>query len=170
MKNQSDPYQPESDGSGCQNLGLARRLGATPVVVWLIKHLISPLDRRLYRLTGGRILSTGRPLGPVLLLTTKGRKTGEDRTNPVFYLRDGERLVLCNVNPGFERPNPWTLNLRANPLARVQIGHETRTYMARQATEDELEKYWPRLVEIWPAYQAHFDKSGKRIVFVLEPV
>jgi len=39
----------------------------------------------------------------------------------VFSLRDGDHLVVCNVNPGFERPNPWILNLRAEPRARVQV-------------------------------------------------
>lgn len=42
----------------------------------------------------------------ILLLTTKGRRTGKERTTPIFYLREGERLVICNVNPGFERTNP----------------------------------------------------------------
>jgi hypothetical protein len=83
-----------------------RWLGETRLGVWTIKHLLSPLDRRIYRLTGGRRVSTGRPLGPILLLTTTGRRTGKEHTTPVFYLRDGERLVICNANPGFERPNP----------------------------------------------------------------
>ena len=118
--------------------------------------------------TGGRRVSTGRPLGPILLLTTTGRRTGKERTNPAFYLRDGERLVICNANPGFERPNPWTLNLRANPLARVQIGQEISTYRAREATDEEVERYWPCLVKMWPAYQTFYDRSGQRSIFVLE--
>ena len=135
----------------------------------MIKHLISPRHRRIYRLTGGRLLSTGRSIGPILLLTTTGRRTGKEHTTPLFYLRDDERLIICNVNPGFERPNPWTLNLRAHPLVRVQIGREVRIYLAREATEEKLGRYWPRLVEIWPAYQTHYDRRGQRILFVLEP-
>lgn len=149
-------------------LAPVRWLGETRLGVWTIKHLVAPLDRRIYRLTGGRRVSTGRPVGPILLLTTTGRRTGKEHTNPVFYLRDGERLVICNANPGFERPNPWTLNLRANPLARVQIGQEIDTYRAREATDEEVERYWPRLVEIWPAYQTFYDRSGQRSIFVLE--
>lgn len=74
--------------------------------MWFIKHLVLPLDRRIYRLSGGRLASTGRSAARVLLPTTGGRRTGKERTNPIFYLRDGERLVVCNANPGFERPNP----------------------------------------------------------------
>ena len=101
---------------------MLRRLGGTFLGVWVIKHLVSPLDRRFYRWTGSRGIALGRPLAPRLLLTTIGRHTGQERTVPVFYLRDGNRLIICNVNPGFERPNPWTLNLRTQPATRVQGG------------------------------------------------
>jgi deazaflavin-dependent oxidoreductase (nitroreductase family) len=137
--------------------------------VWAIKHIISPLDRWLYRLSGGRLVSTGRPVAPLLLLTTIGRKSGQAHTRPVFFLRDGDRIVLCNVNPGFEKTNPWVLNLKANPVARVQIGSQAGEYRARQASPEELERYWPQLVQLWPAYQAHFERSGQRTIFVLEP-
>jgi F420H(2)-dependent quinone reductase len=78
--------------------------------------------------------------------------------------------VVCNVNPGFERPNPWTLNLRANPVARVQIGQVSSVYQAREASAAEIDRYWPLLVQVWPAYQTHYDRSGQRLVFLLEPI
>lgn len=146
-----------------------RRLGATRIGVWVIKHVVSPLDRWLYQRTGGERVALGRPLGPLLLLTTTGRRSGKEHTTPVYYLRDGNRLVLCNVNPGFERPNPWTLNLRANPTARVQIGKVCGIYQAREASEAEVDHYWPQLVQVWPAYQTFYDRSGQRLIFVLEP-
>jgi F420H(2)-dependent quinone reductase len=148
---------------------LLQRLGATRLGTWFIKHVVSPLDRWLYQATSGRCVAIGRPLGPLLLLTTTGRRTGVERTTPVFYLRDGERLVVCNVNPGFERPNPWTLNLRANATARVQIGKVRSIYQAREASQAEVDRYWPHLVAVWPAYQTFYDRSGQRLVFVLDP-
>ena len=96
--------------------GLAQRLGRTRIGVLVIGRVVSPLQRQLYRRTGGRLSLTGR--APVLLLTTTGRRTGRARTVPLLYLRDGDRVVICNVNPGFERPNPWILNLRAQPSPR----------------------------------------------------
>lgn len=146
-----------------------QRLGATPIGVWVIKHIVSPLDRRLYRWTNGRLLSVGRPLAPTLLLTTIGRKSGQPHTTPLFYLQDGDKVILCNVNPGFERPNPWTVNLRANPRVQAQIGALIRHYQARAATGNEIAAYWPRLVALWPAYEQHFANSGQRAIFVLEP-
>jgi F420H(2)-dependent quinone reductase len=148
-------------------LGTIRRVGNTRVGVLVIGRVFSPLQRRLYRLTGGRISLTGG--APVLLMTTTGRRSGLPRTVPLLYVRDGDRLVICNVNPGFERPNPWTLNLRAQPRAQVQVGAETFSVTSHEATGDELESYWPQLTQIWPAYETFYKNGGKRSVFILEP-
>jgi F420H(2)-dependent quinone reductase len=146
-----------------------RRVGGTALGVWVIKHIFSPLDRRLYRWTGGRGIGLGRPLAPRLLLTTTGRRTGLERTVPIFYLRDGDRLVVCNVNSGFEHGNPWKLSLLANPAASVQLGSTRRTYHVREAMAEEIVRYWALLVRIWPAYQAFYERGGERTLFVLEP-
>ena len=62
------------------------------VKTWLVKHVVSPVDRAAFRMTGGRLrLTIGRP---VLLLSSIGRRTGMVRSTPMFYLRDGEDLVL----------------------------------------------------------------------------
>jgi len=148
-------------------IGGARRLGGTRWGVLAIGRLISPAQRRLYRSTGGRLSLTGR--APVLLLTTTGRRTALERTVPLLYVRDGDCLVVCNVNPGFERTNPWVLNLRAHPRARVQVGRDIFPVVAREAAADEVDRYWPRLTAIWPAYQRFYDRGGRRTVFVLEP-
>lgn len=144
------------------------RLGATRLGVWIIKFVVSPMQRFLYRAAGGKAFTTAGKQKDVLLLTTKGRLTGKDRTIPVYYLRDQDRVVICNVNPGFERTNPWVINLRAHPQARLQIGSEIAEYQAREATGTEISLYWPQLLKIWPAYGAHFEKSHQRAVFVLE--
>lgn len=170
MKRNSKSEKEPLDRHYAAGFPILKRLGATRIGVWVIKHVVSPLDRWLYQRTGGRRVSTGQPLGPLLLLTTTGRRSGRAHTIPVYYLRDGDRLVLCNVNPGFERPNPWTLNLRANPVARVQVGPVSGLYQAREASEAEVDRYWPQLVQIWPAYQTLYDRSGQRLVFVLEPL
>ncbi len=144
------------------------RLGATRLGVWIIKRIVSPAQRFLYRATRGGAFTTAGRGKNVLLLTTKGRLTGKSRTTPVYYLRDGDSIVICNVNPGFERVNPWVLNLRAHPIAKVQIGRDLAEYHAREATDLELNKYWPQLLELWPAYGEFFARSGQRAVFVLE--
>ena len=117
---------------------ILQRFGATRPGVWVIKHLVSPLDRWLYQRTGGRRVSTGKSLGPLLLLTTTGRRSGKARTTPVFFLRDDDQIIVCNVNPGFESPNPWTLNLRANPTTQVQIGPERGIFRHEKPMKQRL--------------------------------
>ncbi len=133
-----------------------------------VEQLASPLQRWVYQRTGGRIFTSAGSGRNVLLLTTKSRLTGKERTIPVFYLREDESIVLCNVIPGSERTNPWVGNLRANPAARLRIGRHTEWYWAREATVDEVERYWPRFVALWPAYQVHFEHGGRRAIFILE--
>ena len=145
-------------------------LGATRIGVWAIKHLVSPLQRRVYRSSRGKALTSIGSDRPVLLLTTEGRRTGKDRTIPVFYLRDGEAIVICNVRPEFERTNPWVINLRSHPVARLQIGQDIAKYRAREATDDEINRLWPRLIELWPAFQTHYERGGRRTIFILERV
>ncbi|HYH02642.1 MAG TPA: nitroreductase/quinone reductase family protein, partial [Bacillota bacterium] len=125
------------------------RFGATPLGVWMIKNLASPFQRWLYQFTAGKAFQRGRSRN-ILLLTTKGRRTGKDRITPVYYLQDGNRFVVCNVNPGFERTNPWVLNLRAYPIAELQIGKTHYICHAREANAEELHRYWPQLLKIWP--------------------
>ena len=148
--------------------GLAQRLGGSRLGVLAIGRVVSPLQRWLYINSGGRISLTGS--APVLLLTTTGRRTGARRTVPLLFTDDADRLIVCNVNPGFERPNPWTLNLRAEPHARVQLRRDVFDVTAREATQEEIERHWPRLTQIWPAYQAFHHEGGQRSVFVLERV
>jgi deazaflavin-dependent oxidoreductase (nitroreductase family) len=148
-------------------VAIPQRVGATRFGVLLIGRLISPLQRWLYRVTKGRVSLTAS--APVLLLTTIGRRSGQPRTVPLLYVRDGSVLVVCNVNPGFERPNPWTLNLRANGRAWVELRGTTLAVDARLAVVEEIDRYWPRLVELWPAYERFYKQGGQRTLFVLTP-
>ncbi len=134
-----------------------------------MRYFLSDVDREIYRLSGGRLALTGPPVLPVLLLTTTGRKTGRERTVPITYLRDAEKLILTSENFGLERKAGWPKNLLANPEATVQIGRRTSRYRSRPASEEEVERYWPRFLKVWPALQTYLDRSGERFVCVLEP-
>lgn len=146
-------------------MSLVDRAGTTRLGTWVIGHIVSPLQRRLLLATGGRVSLTGKR--PVLLLTATGRRSGRPRTVPVFFLRDGDDLVVCNVRPPSERPNPWPLNVRANPKVSVRIGSETEERVASEARGQEVDKYWPRLVEMWPAYERFFAATHERAIFTL---
>jgi deazaflavin-dependent oxidoreductase (nitroreductase family) len=128
------------------------------------------VDRVLYRLSGGRLVATGPAVFPTLLLTTVGRKSGQNRTVPLLYVRDGDNLLVAGSNWGQKEEPAWARNLSGNPRARVQIGSARREYVARVATDEEKTGLWPKLDEMWPAYDTYRKRSGRDIkVFVLEP-
>jgi deazaflavin-dependent oxidoreductase (nitroreductase family) len=141
------------------------RIGGTRAGVWMIGNLISPFQRWVIRTTGGRVTLTGKP---VLLLTAIGRRSRQPRTVPLLYLRDGDNLIVCNVRPPWERRNPWPLNVRANPDATIRIRGVEEPRIARDAGPDEIERFWPRLVTLWPPYEHFFARTNERAIFVLE--
>jgi F420H(2)-dependent quinone reductase len=143
---------------------LSHSLGATGLR-WTGK-----LNVPLYRATGGRI---GGRFGraPILLLTTTGRKSGEPRTAPVLYLADGDRLILINTNAGNAKVPAWSLNLKANPDAEVEIGRKRQPVRARIAEGEERAEIWRRSNEQYGGFDDYEAKLDREIsVFVLEPV
>jgi F420H(2)-dependent quinone reductase len=142
------------------------RIGATRAGTWLIGNVISPLQRRVILATGGRVSLTRKP---VLLLTMIGRRFGRRRTVPLLFLRDRADLIVCNVRPPSERPNPWPLNVRANRDVTVRMRGTAEPRVAREALPEEIERLWPCLVAMWPAYERFFAQTHERAIFVLEP-
>lgn len=147
-----------------------RRMGSHPIFVWAVKHLVSPLDRLVVRISGGRIRPPSSLAVPTLLLTTVGRRSGEERTTPLVYVRDDDRFVVANARPAGERRNPWVLNLRASGQGRIRLRKETHRVTARELDDSEVERWWPLLVKVWPAFGEHYASTGERTVFALEPL
>lgn len=127
------------------------------------------LNVPVYRLTGGR---AGAKVGkaPVLLLTATGRKSGQPRTVPVVYLADGERLVVIGSNAGHGNEPAWSLNLKANPDAEVEVGRSRRKVRARVATGEERADLWRKHNEQYAGFDDYEARTDRDIaVFVLEP-
>ena len=141
-------------------------MGGTRLGVLAVKHVVSPIQRWVYRASRGRFSITGS--APVLLLTVRGRRTGRLRTVPVFFLADGSSYVLCNVRPPGEHVNPWVLNIQSDPTVTLEVLGQELSGRARSATDAEVRTYWPRLTRVWPAFETFFDAGGERHVFVVE--
>jgi deazaflavin-dependent oxidoreductase (nitroreductase family) len=126
------------------------------------------LNIPLYRFSGGRI---GGKINraPVLLLTTTGRKSGQQRTAPVVYLSEGENLVVIGSNAGHDRTPAWSLNLKENPDAEVEIGRERRPVRARVAEGEERSDLWRKHNEQYSGFDEYEARTGRDIaLFVLE--
>ncbi len=123
----------------------------------------------LYRMTGGRV--GGKMTGaPVLLLDHVGRKSGKHRTTPLIYLAEGNDLAIVASRGGSDATPAWWLNLQASPATTVQVGHERRDVVARQATPDEQARLWPGLTAIYPDYDVYKTRTEREIpVIVLSP-
>ena len=134
-----------------------------------MKHVGSRADRALIRASRGRLTISG-PHATTMLLTTRGRRSGKDRTVPVYYVRDDTNLVAACENFGLKTASSWPKNLLADPLARIEIGDSAGNYRARLATDGEIARNMPRLLDMWPAHDTYLKRSGTRHVFVFEPV
>jgi deazaflavin-dependent oxidoreductase (nitroreductase family) len=132
-------------------------------------RLVGKLNTPAYKLSGGRI---GAKVGdaPVLLLTTTGRKSGEQRTAPIVYLQHGEAMVLIDTNAGNEKLPGWSHNLKANPRAEVQIGREKVAVTARVAAGAEREELWRACNDQYGGFDEYITWMKRTpSVWVLEP-
>ncbi len=134
----------------------------------LLIHVFSMIHRVLYQLSRGSMGT--HMVGPVLLLTTVGRKSGQFRTTPLLYLAYEENWVVAASYGGDDRHPAWWLNLKVNPAARVQIKRIVRQVRTREATEVERSLLWPRFVNMFSGYEDYRQRTERKIpIVILEP-
>lgn len=127
------------------------------------------VHRWLFRVSGGRI-------GPrvngfaILLLTTRGRRSGEPRPVALQYLPHGDGYAVIGSRGGDDRHPDWWRNLEAAPEAEVQIGTTHVGVRARETLGEERTELWDRFVAIDNAY-ADYERRTTRVipVVVLDP-
>jgi proline iminopeptidase len=104
-----------------------------------------------------------------LLLTTTGRKSGEERTTPLIYGEDDGNYVVVASKGGAPDDPAWMKNLREDAGAKVQVAADKFDARARTATGEERDRLWARMAEIWPSYEDYAKKTDRLIpVVVLE--
>lgn len=123
---------------------------------------------RRYRETDGEVgyIWNG---ATALLLTTKGRKSGEDRTIAIIFTQVGDKYVLIASKGGAPNHPIWYLNLSEEPRVKLQIKGDRFDAIARTAEGDERESLWAASVQQWPNYDIYQSRTERRIpVVVLE--
>jgi deazaflavin-dependent oxidoreductase (nitroreductase family) len=134
------------------------------------KELHGPPHVARYLETEGKDGYEWRNGTTILLLFTKGRKSGEERVNPLIFqpYGDGAYTVVASKG-GTDAPPSWFLNLSDEPEVEVQIKGERFPARARVATDDEQPRLWQRMTEVWPDYDNYQEKTSRPIpVVVLE--
>jgi deazaflavin-dependent oxidoreductase (nitroreductase family) len=120
----------------------------------------------LYEKTDGRF--TWLAGLPVLLLRTVGRKTGQERTAALVYLKDGDELAIVASNGGSDKPPGWYFNIQNQAEVGVQIGRQRTRMRARIADPQERARLWPLVNknngDRYDAYQA---KTKRQIPIVI---
>ena len=132
--------------------------------------LINAIHRPLFRLSKGKVMGKGGGM-PVLVLTTKGRKSGQPRstmlTSPVQF---DDKVVIVASKGGADRHPDWFLNLQADPTVDVEMGGTTRSMTAHIADAAEKADLWPQIVAGHDNYAGYQSKTARDIpVVVLVP-
>ncbi|HVY96174.1 MAG TPA: nitroreductase family deazaflavin-dependent oxidoreductase [Solirubrobacterales bacterium] len=102
-----------------------------------------------------------------LLLTTKGRRSGEPRTTPLIYGRDGDSYLIVASKGGSPEPPAWYLNLVEEPEVEVQVLGDRFKARARTAGPDEKPALWEKMVAEWPSYDEYQEKTEREIPVVV---
>jgi len=132
--------------------------------------MIGPEHVRRYLETDGEVGYLWNGV-PALLLTTKGRKSGEERIIPIICTQaDGIWFIIASKGGAPSHP-AWYLNILDNPNVKVQVKADKFDAVARTAESPERDQLWAAAVKQWPAYDTYQSRTDRRIpVVVLDRV
>jgi deazaflavin-dependent oxidoreductase (nitroreductase family) len=124
---------------------------------------------RVYRETGGERGYHWRGT-TILLLTTRGRRSGEQRTTPLIHRTDDERYVIVASKGGAPEHPGWFENLQAEPNAEIEVKSQLIPVTASVAEGEERARLWALMSEVWSAYDDYQAKTAREIpVVILTP-
>ena len=140
---------------------------------WMLDHTHRYLesggkDGHMYTVD---VPDVGKLTVPSLLLTTKGRKSGEKFLFPLFYGKTGNSYFIVASKGGAPDHPGWYKNILANPEVEVQVGTDKLKARARTASGEERAKLWKDAIVFWPPYTDYAKKTDREIpVVVLDPI
>lgn len=122
-----------------------------------------------FRANGGKV-GGGFEGAPLLLLHTRGARTGQERVNPVMYQKVDRGYAVFASKGGAPHNPDWYYNLLAHPRVTAEIGTGTADLVARQAEGGERDRIWNVQKAAWPGFADYERKTARQIpVIILEP-
>ena len=138
---------------------------------WIAEHLQQYFEDPETAHYWDATFAGGKGPTPCLLLTTTGRKSGEQRVLPLIYGPHGNSYVIVASRGGAPTHPYWYLNIEARPEVHIQVASRHMDARARLAEGEEREQLWKMMAEIYPPYDDYQAKTDRRIpVVVLDPV
>lgn len=119
-----------------------------------------------YRETGGEVGHEWLPGVYALLLTTTGRSSGKRHTTPLIYREDRSDYVIVASKGGADDHPDWYLNLDQQPEVEIQVGREVMAASARTVSDDDRQRLWDTMVEVWPDYEKYAERTDREIPVV----
>jgi deazaflavin-dependent oxidoreductase (nitroreductase family) len=122
-----------------------------------------------YEESGGEQANTLRDTGmPIVVVTTRGNKTGAIRKTPLMRVEHAGEYALVGSMGGAPKNPVWVYNLRADPEhVTVQDGREPFAVRVRELDGDERTQWWERAVKAYPPYAEYQQRTERRIpVFI----
>lgn len=148
-----------------------QRVTGTRPGAWISQRTLYPIDKALFRATSGRLTVPGLMAGlPVIMLTTTGAKSGEQRTMPLVGTPFGDDVAIIGSNYGQERTPGWVYNLSADPSATVSYRDRSVEVVARRLDDDDADRVFEAATAWYPGYGKYRGRADHRVirVFVLE--
>lgn len=147
---------------------LMQRLASTRIGAWYFSLTQQRLDSLFLKIGGGRTATTLLAGLPVVIVSTRGAKSGKPRSVPLLYIRnddDVEEFAIIGTNFGRPRFPAWYWNLKVYPEAECAMGGDSKLYVAHEADEEEYARYWQLAVDTYLGFPKYRHRIGGRREF-----
>ena len=144
-----------------------RRFASTRPGSWLFARTLHHADRVVYRASGRRTTLAALLSGlPVVMLTSKGAKSGRETTVPLLGFEEGDAVILIASNDGQAHHPAWLYNLRAHPQARIAVRGRWRDVVAEEVESPERERHLAIAAVAYPGYRRYEQRAAPRRISV----
>lgn len=157
------PVDPTTPPSGFQRA--MHRFGMSGPGRWYGIEVASRIDPWLLRATGGRFATTA--FFPLVMMTAKGRRTGEPRTVPLVYFTDGDEVILTASSFGRAKHPAWYLNAVANPRVELRAKGRGGAYLVRETEGTERDRLFGLSKNLYAGYGLYEARAAERTIPVL---